>query len=527
MPGQRERVVVIGAGHNGLVAAFYLAKAGFPTLVLERRDVIGGTVVTEEIHPGFRCPAVLHSVGPLQPQIVRDMQLEKQGLVMIRPDVRMIALDPGGHALHIYEDPQKTAAGLRRISEHDGQKYLEFHASFTKLGLAIAPLLSMTPPDIDHLAVNDYLNLGRLGLNFRGLDKKNAYRLLRWGPMAIADLASEWFETELLRATIEARGIFGTFAGPWSAGTSAGLFMQAAIDGQAIPAASFVRGGVGALTEALAKSASAAGAQIRTGGHVAGIRVNGNKATGVVLESGEEIAASAVVSSADPKQTFLKLVQATDLEPGFLAKIHAYRSVGTVAKVNLALSRLPSFTAIKNAAADLSGRIHIGPDTDYLERAFDAAKYGDFSSQPYLDITVPSLTDASLAPGGAHVMSIHVQYAPYSLKAGDWNSRRNEFADTVLKTLSEYAPDLREVIIDRQILTPLDLEQTYSLTGGHVFHGEQALDQLFAFRPLLGWARYRTPINGLYLCGSGTHPGGITGASGANASREIIRELKF
>jgi len=347
------------------------------------------------------------------------------------------------------------------------------------------------------------------------------------GPMPVADLAAEWFETELLRATIEARGIFGTFAGPWSAGTSVGLLMQAAVDGRVIAAAFCGAGSGGALTDALAKAASAAGAEIRMGAHVRGISVSGNKATGVVLRNGEEIGASAVVSSADPKQTFLKLIQATDLEPGFLAKVHAYRAVGTVAKVNLALSRLPSFTTISNGAEDLSGRIHIGPDTDYLERAFDAAKYGDFASQPYLDITIPSLTDASLAPGGAHVMSIHVQYAPYQLKRGDWNSRRSEFADAVLRTLSEYAPDIREVIVHLQVLTPLDLEQTYGLTGGHIFHGEHALDQLFAFRPILGWARYRTPIKGLYLCGSGTHPGGgIAGAAGANASREIVRDLK-
>jgi len=524
MAGRRERVVIIGAGPNGLVAAFYLARAGLPTLVLERREVIGGTAVTQEIHPGFRCPAVLHSIGPLLPQIARDMQFNKRAAA--RPDLRLLALHPKGHSVRIYEDPQRTAAGLMALSSRDAKKYVEFHASFEQLGRAIRPLLSVTPPDIDHLTIKDYLNLGRLGLNFRGLDKKDEYRLLRWGPMPVADLAAEWFETELLRATIEARGIFGTFAGPWSAGTSAGLLMQAAVDGRVISAV-FSGAGPGGLTDAMAKAASAAGAEIRTGADVMGISVSGNEAAGVVLRNGEEISAGAVVSSADPKQTLLKLVQATDLEPGFLAKVHAYRAVGTVAKVNLALSRLPSFATISNGAEELSGRVHIGPDTDYLERAFDAAKYGDFSSQPYLDIAIPSLTDPSLTPRGAHVMSIHVQYAPYQLKKGDWNSRRNELAEAVLKTLSEYAPDIREVIVARQVLTPLDLEQTYGLTGGHIFHGEHALDQLFAFRPLLGWARYRTPIKGLYLCGSGTHPGGgIAGAAGANASREILRDLK-
>jgi phytoene dehydrogenase-like protein len=378
----------------------------------------------------------------------------------------------------------------------------------------------MTPPDIDDVRTGDYWNLAKVGLKFRGLDKKNAYRLLRWGPMAVADLAAEWFENELLRATVEARGIFGMSAGPWSAGTSLGLLLQAAVDGSAIAPALLVKGGIGALTQALAKSASAAGAQIRTGADVTQVRVNGGRVSGVVLAGGEEIPANAVVSNVDPRRTFLKLVDATNLDPSFLTRIQNYRSSGCVAKVNLALSSLPKFSAVAE-------RIHIGPDTDYLERAFDASKYGEFSHQPYMDIAIPSLSDPSLAPQGAHVMSIHVQYAPYRLKDGDWNARREEFGDAVMKALSAYAPNLQELTVARQILTPVDLEERYGLTGGHVFHGEHSLDQLFAFRPVLGWAQYRTPIKGLYLCGAGTHPGGgITGASGANASREIIKDLK-
>ena len=530
MPNERaqpQQIVIIGGGANGLVTAFYLAKAGYPTLVLERRGIVGGSLVTEEIHPGFHCPTVLHATKPLQPQVSRDMHLDKQGLEMIKPAIRVLALNPAGGAVRIHEDVQQTAGELTRTSKHDGDSYLRFHAAFEQLGLAIAPLLSMTPPDMEQPAISDYLNFAKLGLSFRGLAKKDAYRFLRWAPMAVADLTREWFEMELLRATIEAEGILGTFAGPWSAGTSVGLLMQAAVGSRPAAGGAFCRGGVGAITHALAKSASAAGAQIRTGAAVARILVNGNGACGVVLEGGEEIAAKAVVSSADPKHTFLKLVDSIDLDPGFLAKVGAYRAAGTVAKVNLALSRLPDLPGIKDETASFSGRIHIGPDTDYLERAFDAAKYGDFSPRPYLDITLPSLTDPSLAPKGAHVMSIHVQYAPYQLKSGDWTSRRDELADAVVKTLSEYAPDIRETIVSHQTLTPMDLEQTYGLTGGHIFHGEHTLDQLFAFRPLLGWAQYRTPIKHLYICGSGTHPGGgMTGASGANASREILRDLR-
>jgi phytoene dehydrogenase-like protein len=520
MASERERVVIIGAGHNGLVAACYLAKAGLAPLVLERREVVGGIAVTEEFHRGFLCPTVLHSAGPFLPKIAGDLQLEKHGLSMIQSDVRVLALDPNGRALRIYEDSARTAMELSRLSTQDGKNYPAFHSSLERLGRALAPVLSMTPPDVDDLGTADYLNLGKLGLNFRSLDKKDAYRLLRWGPMAVADLVAEWFETDLLRATIAARGIFGAFAGPWSAGTSVGLLLQAAMDGHAVNPASIPRGGVGAITEALARACSAAGATIRTGVAVASVRVKDRETTGVVLTNGEEIAARAVISSADPKHTLLKLVDSMDLDPDFLTKIRNYRCTGSAAKVNLALAGLPGFT-------EIAERIHIGPGIDYLERAFDAAKYGEFSSEPYMDVAIPSLSDPSLAPKGAHVMSIHVQYAPYQLKNGDWNSQREKFGDAVVKALSVYAPNLPELIVHRQVLTPLDLEETYGLTGGHIFHGEHALGQLFTFRPLIGWAQYRTPIKGLYLCGAGTHPGGgITGASGANASREILKDLR-
>jgi phytoene dehydrogenase-like protein len=329
--------------------------------------------------------------------------------------------------------------------------------------------------------------------------------------MAIADLATEWFETELLRAAIEARGTFGTSAGPWSAGTTLGLLMQSALGAPAC-----IRGGMGALTQTLAKIASAAGAEIRTANAVKRILIQHGQARGVALESGEEIAAHAVMSNADPHNTFLKLVDPSELDPGFLTKIRAYRTMGSMAKVNLALSGPPLL-------ADEGARIHIGPDTDYIERAFDASKYGEFSPEPVLSVIVPSLSDPSLTPQPAHVMSIFVQYAPYRLKTGNWDSRREEFGDVVVKTLSRYVPGIDKLILQRQILTPVDLERRFGLTGGHVFHGEHALDQLYAFRPVLGCARYQTPIKGLYLCGSGTHPGGgITGAPGLNASRAFI-----
>jgi phytoene dehydrogenase-like protein len=518
-----ERVVVIGGGPNGLVAAFYLAKAGFAPLVLERRETVGGVGVTEEIYPGFKCSTLLHAAGPLPAHLARDLKLESHGLQAIKTEVEAVALHPDRPALRIYEDAAKTAAELTAISARDAAKYREFVFCLRRLGQVLEPYALATPPDIDHLNIKDYLNLGKVGRNFRRLDRKDAYRLLRWAPMPIADLAAEWFEDDLLRAVIAARGIFGCFAGPKSAGTSAGLLMQAALGGRYF----FVRGGVGAFTQALAKAASAAGAQIRTNSEVKHIRIIGGRTHSVVLESGEEILAQVVVSNADPRRTFLQLVDATDLDPSFLGKVRSFRASGVVAKVNLALSGLPSLPALKNSENDLSGRIHIGPNLDYLERAYDAAKYGEFSHQPVLEISIPSTKDPSLAPAGSHVMSVYAQYAPYRLKDSDWNASRDELGDAVVNTLAQYAPNIRDLIVHRQVITPLDMEQTYGFTGGHLYHGEHSLDQLFTFRPFLGWAQYRTPIQGLYLCGSGTHPGGgITGAPGANASREIIKELK-
>ena len=527
---QRD-VVIIGGGHNGLVAAGYLAKAGLAPLVLERREVVGGAAVTEEFHAGFRGPTLAHWTGPLLPHVARDLDLERHGLTFINHGVRVFAPAPDGRSLCLYDDAARTARELKKLSEHDAGSYPQFCESFARIGRVLAPLLTFTPPSVEKPTAAEMWSLGKVGKGFRGLGKRDAYRLLRWGPMAVADLAAEWFETELLRATVAARGIFGAFAGPWSAGTSAGLLMQAAFGGHPLPPASFVKGGMGALTGALASAARAAGAEVRTGAEVARVLVRDGRAAGVVLANGEEIAARAVVSNADPRSTFLRLVDPVDLDPDFLAKMRGYRSAGAAAKVNLALAGLPSFRALKNAGADgaaeLAGRIHVGPEIDYLERAFDAAKYGDFSPEPYLDITIPTLTDPTLAPAGRHVMSIHAQFAPYELKEGDWDSRRDEFADAVVKTLSAYAPDVNELILHRQVITPPDLERTYGLSGGHIHHGEMSLDQFYLFRPLVGWAQYRTPLGGLYLCGAGTHPGGgVTGAPGANAAREILKDLR-
>ena len=526
MAGARD-VVIIGGGHNGLVTAFYLAKAGFKPLLLERRPQTGGAAITEEFSPGCRCSTLAHSTGPLLPEIVRDMELARHGLKLITSDIAITALAPDGRALMLASDAGRAAQEIGKFSQKDSAQYRVFEEALKKIGGVIGEALKLAPPDVDDPSRGDLWGMLKTGRSLRKLGKKDLYRVLRWGPMAVADLVAEFFETELLRATIAARGIFGTFLGPWSAGSSLVLLIRAAGDSHPAGSAVTAAGGIGSVIQAMAAAAKEAGAEIRTNADVAEVRIKDGAATGVVLAGGEEISAKAVISNADPRRTLLKLVDPMHLTPDFVMKLQHYRMPGTVAKMNIALSALPKFAALDGNSEALHGRIHIGPEIDYLERAFDESKYGSFSSDPYLEVTVPSLADPTLAPVGKHVMSVYMQYAPFKLKNGDWDDQRDALGNTIVKKLSEYAPGLPELIEDAQIITPKDLEETYGLTGGHIFHGELALDQFFTMRPLLGWARYNTPIRNLYLCGSGTHPGaGLTGGSGANAAREIVKALR-
>lgn len=517
-------VIVIGGGVNGLTCAAYLARTGAKVLVLERREHVGGGALTEEIAPGFRAPVLAHATGPLARSVYTDLQLASHGLDFVSSPAELAILG-GPSPLVIWKEESRTVEALRAVSPHDAAAWPRYQRSLAAISSVIATLFTKTPPSVDEISGRDLWTLVGTLRAFRRLHRSDAYRLLRWGPMAVADLVSEPFEHETLRAGLAANGIFGTAFGPWSAGSGMVLLLRAANDRLAVANGRFVKGGPGALAKALAAAAERAGAELRTNAGVQRVIVRDEQTRGVALEDGTLIEAPAVVSAVDPKRTFLQLCDPIDLAPEFLWRIRNYRAHGTVAKVNLALSTLPDFAGLPREA--LGGRVRVAPEIDYLERAFDHSKYGRYSPEPYIELTIPTLIDPALAPGGAHVLSAYVQFAPYKLREGTWDSARDALARATIDTLARYAPGLPAAIVAQQTLTPLDLETRYGLTGGHIFHGELALDQLLSMRPLLGWGNYRTPLRGLFLCSSGTHPGtGMTGLSGANAAREIARFLR-
>lgn len=518
-------VVVLGAGINGLVCAEVLAQAGRTPLVLEARDEVGGGAATLEIAPGFRVPRLSHATGPLSREVLAHLQIPASELSFLRSTVAITGLALEREALVLYHDPERTSATFAGALARERQAWPDFVRSRDAISRVMATLLAGAPPAIDDLGAGDAWHLLRTTRAFRALAAVDRHRLLRWGPMAVADLVSECFEDEGLRATVAADGILGAMLGPWSAGSGMQLLLSATNRIVGDDAAWYVRGGPGQLGAALARRVAAQGGTVRTGARVARVLVADDRVTGVALTNGDEIACPTVVSALDPKRTFLELCDPADLTPELLWRIRNYRTRGVLAKVNLALSSLPQ---LRGASRDaLTGRVRIGPDLDYLERAFDHAKYGRFSPAPWIELVIPSLLDATLAPPGAHVLSAYVQFAPYELRDRQWDAARDELLAIVLDTLEQYAPGLRASIVAAEVLTPLDLEREWGFTGGHIHHGELALDQLWAMRPLLGWAGYRSPIAGLFLCGSGTHPGtGMTGASGFTAARAILAALR-
>ena len=522
--------VVIGGGVNGLTCAAMLGKRGLRTVLIEQNGTLGGCATEGEIAPGFRAPRLAHSTGPVRRDVVEELQLLTLGLRFVDSPIDVCSLSEDGRALVLTHDVAKTAAGLREWSPRDADAWPSFTQSARRIAHVAGTLLTRTPPSVDDTSARDLWSLMRTVSAFRGLPKADQWQLLRWGPMAVADLVSEQVDTELLRATLAADGIFGSMLGPWSAGSGLQWLLAAANRSVAWPGGLSIAGGPAALVRALARAAERFGVKTMTGTAVQHIAVGGDRATGVTLAGGDHIAGRAVVSAIHPKRTFLCLCDADHLPPEFSWRMKHYRSRGTLAKVNLALSALPVF---RGATRDmLAARVRLAPDLDYLERAFDHAKYGRFSPEPWIELTIPSLGDPSLAPNGAHVLSAYAQFAPYqgtvpsNKPEGTVPWKSDSLGDAVVNTLERYAPGLGALVVAREVLTPLDLERGWGLEGGHIFHGELSLDQFFTMRPLLGYGQYRTPIRGLYLCGSGSHPGtGLTGGSGANAAREIARDL--
>jgi phytoene dehydrogenase-like protein len=524
-------VVIIGGGHNGLVAAALLAQRGMKTLVLERGERVGGCARTGDIVPEFRGPTLAHAAA-LDPGLMRRLGLVKHGLRIVRSEADACAPTQDGRALVLWHDQARAAQQIRAFSARDAEHYPQFLASVARISTVLREIAAAPPPSIDSPGAADALALLKAGRKFRALGKADAYRLLRWMPMPAADLVGEWFESEPLRATIAAGGVLGSFLGPWSAGSAALLLLLAAGEGHPIATGWFVVGGPGALADALAAAARQAGAEIRTGAVVARIDASNGAASGVTLSTGESIGARAVVSNADPKRTLLGLLDPTHLDPEFVRRIQNIRAHGTLAKINYAVSSLPRFAGVSaldksEQAAALSGRIRLARNIDGIERAFDAAKYGKIPLEPWIELTIPSLAEPALAPPGSHVVSAYVQYAAYHLRDTNWDAERESLAINATATIARYAPGFHSSIVGREVITPLDLERKYGLTGGHIFHGELSLDQWFVTRPSLGWARYQTPIRNLFLCGTGTHPGtGLDGRAGALAARAIRRALR-
>jgi phytoene dehydrogenase-like protein len=524
MTRNRYDAIVIGGGHNGLVAAAYLARAGRKTLVLERRPVLGGAAVTEQIFPGFKFSVFSYVVSLLRPEIIRDLDLPRHGLQILPLESTVTPMENGDY-LGSWADPDESRRELRRHSPRDAEAIVQFGHLMHHMAMAVKPILGMLPPDPASLAPSDLAGMLKLGRHMRSLGAERFHALFKLMTMSSADYLGEWFEFDPLKATKSASGIIGTFLGPRSPGTAYVLLhhYMGEIDG-AFRAWGFQKGGTGAISESIGRAARSLGAEIRTDVDVEQVMVRNGTATGVALRSGEEILAPVVVSSLDPRRTFLDLLEEKSLPADLVEGIRRFKFRGSSGKVNLALDGLPDLTCLPGRGPHLRGAISISPSLDYLERAYDDAKYGEFSRHPYMDIVIPSMIDPDMAPPGKHVMSIFVQYAPYQLNGGWTDARREAFGDAVVDTLARFAPNIRQLILHRQVITPLDIERITGLSEGNIFSGELALHQLFFLRPVPQWAKYRTPVRGYWQCGAGTHPGGgIMGATGRLAALEILK----
>ena len=531
---ERYDAVIIGGGHNGLVSAAYLARAGLKTLVLEQRPVLGGAAVTEELFPGFRFSVFSYVVSLLRPEIIRDLELPKHGLDILPLDGTFTPLREGegpakggGDYLWRVNDHGRTMRELRRWSAGDAEAYEEYGQLMVDMARFIKPILSIVPPDPTSLDPRPLLPLAGLARRFQQLTERQQAVFVQLMTMSASDFLDQWFETDPLKATMSASGIIGTYQGVRSPGTAYVLLhhYMGEIDG-AFRAWGIPKGGTGGVSNAIGSAARALGAEIRTEARVERILVRDGKAIGVVLEGGEQIDATDVLSSLDSRRTFLGLLEPGTLEPEFEEEVRRFKFRGSSGKVNMAVDRLPDFSCLPGAGEHLRGAISFSPSIDDMERAYDDAKYDRFSRRPYIDMIIPTLVDPSMAPPGKHIISCFVQYAPYKLAPdlGTWDDQREAFGDAVVDRIAEFAPNIRDIILYRNVQTPLDIERTTGLTEGNIFQGELSLEQLFFNRPVPGYARFRTPVRDLWLCGSATHPGGgIMGANGRIAALEVLR----
>jgi phytoene dehydrogenase-like protein len=520
-------VIVVGGGHNGLVAAAYLARVGRRVLVLEARELVGGCAVTEEIWPGYRVSTASYLSSLLQQKVVRELELERFGYRVDAKDPAFFSPFPDGRYFFMWQDRSKTLEEIGKFSVRDAEAYPKYEDHLERLAQVAESLLLTTPPNFPPRGVGDFIDYLKLAGRLRGLIKKEIVGLVKIFTQSASEFLDEWFESEQVKVTLATDGVIGANGGPRSPGTAYILLhhCMGGVNGHR-GLWGFVRGGMGAVSNAIADSARGKGAVIRTNATVSKILVRDRQAQGVVLAEGEEIRAKVVASNLDPKKTFLELLEPSTLDADFLDGIRKFRIEGTSLKMNLALRGLPEFRALPGAPGPQHrATMHICPSVEYIEHAWDDSKYGRPSNSPLIEMTIPTMYDPTLAPEGHHIMGIFLQYAPYTLKDSNWDRERKRYTERILDVIEEYCPNIRSIVVEKQTLTPLDLERRFHITGGNIFHGEMSLDQMFVLRPLAGWARYRTPIKGLYLCGSGAHPGGgVMGAPGHNAAREILKD---
>ena len=523
-------VVVVGGGHNGLTAAAYLARAGLSTLVLERRDLVGGCCVTEEIAPGCRVSTTSYIASMLRPEVVSDLRLAEYGLRMVPCDPAIQVPFPDGHVVPWWADRERAKAEFKKISARDAEKFVEVDDRLKKLARYLQPFFMEPPPEIDTRSMRGWSDLFRVGKKFRGISSDEIAQLISFLTGSLGEFLDHNYESEKMKTMFLANNVYGKHGGPYQPGTAIGLLFHLLSGGEHELQGFYghVMGGMGAITQALAASGQKLGVEIRTSAPVARIDVRDGRARGVVLEDGTEIRARIVLSNADPKRTFLKMVAPSELPNEFLHSIRGIKMEGPCAKVNLVLDAEPRFTGTSPTATALERTFYtLVPSLAFAERCYDIAKFGDIPRELWVDCVVSSNADPSLAPAGKHILTCFVQYVPYHLRQGTWDDNRELLGDLVVKKIAEYAPNVPNAIVARQVLTPLDLERTYGLTEGNIFHGDLRLEQLFFMRPVSGWSQYRTPVDGLYLCGAGAHPGGgVTGAPGHNAAHRVLRDWK-